>query len=244
MAPGRPVLADSALATCTVWIAIDASTTENGCLRVIPGSHHRHQLRSHHRSSRNDVVLDQELDADAFDEAAAWDVELQPGQMSVARRVPDPRLARQLLTAPPRRGWRCATCRPPPTSTAACCSPAPPLHLPGGLLTAADLAGARRGPHRPERFSDRTRPIARGGANQMSELGAGAQLYTVRDYTRTRRELPRRCAGCGPSATGRCRCRRSALSIPSKWQSWPAGMDCRSQRLTSAGTNSRVIWAI
>ena len=71
------------LATCTVWIAVDASTTENGCLRVIPGSHHRHQLRSHHRSSRNDVVLDQELDADAFDEAAAWDVELQPGQMSL-----------------------------------------------------------------------------------------------------------------------------------------------------------------
>ena len=27
------------LETCTVWIAIDASTVENGCLEVIPGSH-------------------------------------------------------------------------------------------------------------------------------------------------------------------------------------------------------------
>ena len=71
------------LATCTVWIAIDASTTENGCLRVIPGSHRRRTLRSHHRSPRPDVVLDQELDAGAFDEAAARDVELQPGQMSL-----------------------------------------------------------------------------------------------------------------------------------------------------------------
>lgn len=71
------------LATCTVWIAIDASTTANGCLRVIPGSHLRHELRSHHRSTRSDVVLDQELDAEVFDEAAARDVELQPGQMSL-----------------------------------------------------------------------------------------------------------------------------------------------------------------
>ncbi|MDE0023252.1 MAG: phytanoyl-CoA dioxygenase family protein [Spirochaetaceae bacterium] len=71
------------LATCTAWIAIDASTTENGCLRVIPGSHLRHELRSHHRSDRNDVVLDQELDADEFDESTARDVELQPGEMSL-----------------------------------------------------------------------------------------------------------------------------------------------------------------
>ena len=27
------------LATCTVWIAIDEATVENGCLRYIPGSH-------------------------------------------------------------------------------------------------------------------------------------------------------------------------------------------------------------
>jgi len=27
------------LATCTVWIAIDEATSDNGCLEVIPGSH-------------------------------------------------------------------------------------------------------------------------------------------------------------------------------------------------------------
>ena len=35
------------LATCTVWIAVDDSTTENGCLRVIPGSHKDKKLRRH-----------------------------------------------------------------------------------------------------------------------------------------------------------------------------------------------------
>ena len=34
------------LATCTAWIALDASTRENGCLRVIPGSHRGKKLIS------------------------------------------------------------------------------------------------------------------------------------------------------------------------------------------------------
>ena len=32
------------LATCTAWVAIDDSTVENGCLRVVPGSHKNKQL--------------------------------------------------------------------------------------------------------------------------------------------------------------------------------------------------------
>ena len=32
------------LATCTVWIAVDDATTENGCLQFIPGSHRKRQL--------------------------------------------------------------------------------------------------------------------------------------------------------------------------------------------------------
>jgi hypothetical protein len=35
------------LATCTVWIAVDAATPENGCLRVIRGSHQERKLRRH-----------------------------------------------------------------------------------------------------------------------------------------------------------------------------------------------------
>ena len=48
------------LATCTVWVALDASTTENGCLRVIPRSHAARVTHSH-----------------------LIDLELQPGQMSM-----------------------------------------------------------------------------------------------------------------------------------------------------------------
>ena len=45
------------LATTTAWIAIDDSTTENGCMRVIPGSHTR-GLLPHAKAPRDRVVLD------------------------------------------------------------------------------------------------------------------------------------------------------------------------------------------
>ena len=35
------------LASCSVWIAIDDSNTENGCLRIIPGSHKSRKLFRH-----------------------------------------------------------------------------------------------------------------------------------------------------------------------------------------------------
>ena len=71
------------LATCTVWIAIDDSTTENGCLRVIPGSHHGQRLRAHRKTDAEDVTLNQELLASEFDEAQAADLVLKAGQMSL-----------------------------------------------------------------------------------------------------------------------------------------------------------------
>jgi nitrile hydratase accessory protein len=37
------------LATCTVWIACDDATPENGCLRVIRGSHRRKSLYRHNQ---------------------------------------------------------------------------------------------------------------------------------------------------------------------------------------------------
>ncbi|MBL27502.1 MAG: phytanoyl-CoA dioxygenase [Rhodospirillaceae bacterium] len=70
------------LASVTVWIAIDASTVENGCLRVVPGSH-RNGLLKHEVSGAADVALDQGLAAGTFDETTAADVELQPGQVSL-----------------------------------------------------------------------------------------------------------------------------------------------------------------
>jgi len=71
------------LATCTVWIAVDDSTTENGCLRIIPGSHKERRLRAHHTYEGTDVTLNQELNADEFDESQAVDMVLKAGQISL-----------------------------------------------------------------------------------------------------------------------------------------------------------------
>jgi hypothetical protein len=71
------------LATCTVWLALDHSTKENGCLRVIPGSHKDKALHKHMMEDRDDVVLTQRTSDDAFDENDATDLELRPGQMSM-----------------------------------------------------------------------------------------------------------------------------------------------------------------
>ena len=71
------------LATCTVWVALDESTTRNGCLRVIPKSHVSKVTHPHLLEDRQDLVLSQRTDESAFDEAAAVDLELQPGQMSM-----------------------------------------------------------------------------------------------------------------------------------------------------------------
>jgi hypothetical protein len=71
------------LATCTVWVALEPSTRENGCLRVIPGSHRAQHLHAHLHEDRSDLTLNQRLAAGAFDEADALDIELQPGQMSL-----------------------------------------------------------------------------------------------------------------------------------------------------------------
>ena len=71
------------LATCTAWVALDSSTKENGCLRVIPRSHAGHVLHAHMQEDRTDLVLSQRTAADAFDENTAADIELEPGQMSL-----------------------------------------------------------------------------------------------------------------------------------------------------------------
>ena len=71
------------LATVTVWIAIDDSMVENGCLRVIPDSHCNQELQSHLKEDRNDIVLNQRVGEDQFDPDTAVDVELEAGQLSL-----------------------------------------------------------------------------------------------------------------------------------------------------------------
>ena len=71
------------LATCTVWIAVDASTPENGCLRVIPGSHRSQQLARHEENNAPGLALNLELERSQFDESQAHDIILEPGQVSL-----------------------------------------------------------------------------------------------------------------------------------------------------------------
>ena len=71
------------LANCTAWVALEASTIENGCLRVIPGSHRGQVLHEHLHEDRTDLTLNQRMAPGTFDEASAVDVELEPGEMSL-----------------------------------------------------------------------------------------------------------------------------------------------------------------
>lgn len=71
------------LATCTVWVALDDSKIENGCLRIVPRSHASRELLAHMREDRDDVVLNQRVADPGFDPSRAVDVELEAGQMSM-----------------------------------------------------------------------------------------------------------------------------------------------------------------
>jgi hypothetical protein len=71
------------LATCTMWIALDDSTTANGCLRVIPGSHRSKTCYHHRLDERPSLAINQSVADDQFDPAQAADVVLRAGQMSI-----------------------------------------------------------------------------------------------------------------------------------------------------------------
>jgi hypothetical protein len=71
------------LATCTAWVALEPSTADNGCLRVIPRSHRERTLHPHLHEDRTDLTLNQRMADGTFDETQAVDIELQPGQMSL-----------------------------------------------------------------------------------------------------------------------------------------------------------------
>jgi len=71
------------LANCTVWVALEPSTADNGCLRVIPRSHRGRVLHEHLHEDRSELTLNQRMADGTFDEVQAIDIELQPGQMSL-----------------------------------------------------------------------------------------------------------------------------------------------------------------
>lgn len=66
----------------TLWLAVDDSVPENGCMRVIPGTQHT-ELQT--LNPREDVpnVLGSGLDESAVDESRAVDIALKAGDVSV-----------------------------------------------------------------------------------------------------------------------------------------------------------------
>jgi chlorinating enzyme len=64
----------------TVWLAIDESARENGCMRVIPGSHSNGFSEYEPVENREANVFGTRVRADQFDESKAVDLELQPGE--------------------------------------------------------------------------------------------------------------------------------------------------------------------
>ena len=71
------------LKTCTVWLAIDDATTENGCLQYMPGSHLQQELRQHKTDNTSKYTLNQEITADAYDEDKAFNLEIKAGQIAL-----------------------------------------------------------------------------------------------------------------------------------------------------------------
>ena len=71
------------LATCTVWIAVDDATPENGCMRFIPGSHRDRRLMQHQQNDDAALTLNQELEPHEYDESRAVDVALEAGRISL-----------------------------------------------------------------------------------------------------------------------------------------------------------------
>jgi len=65
----------------TLWLAIDYSTPENGCVRLVPGSHHR-EVEDIRKVSDQPNVLGAEITVEV-DERDAVDMVLAPGDVEV-----------------------------------------------------------------------------------------------------------------------------------------------------------------
>lgn len=67
----------------TAWIALWDSMPENGCVRVVPGSHHNAILPHVQSSAEHDMRFNSDEVAVEVDEAQAMDVALRAGEMSL-----------------------------------------------------------------------------------------------------------------------------------------------------------------
>ena len=76
-------LAENRIEVATVWLAIDPSTPDNGCMRVIPGSHLVRDREHEKVSDLDEVLLSETVREDLFDESSAVDGVLEPNHCSL-----------------------------------------------------------------------------------------------------------------------------------------------------------------
>lgn len=67
---------------CTVWLAIDEATAENGCMKVIPGSHHD-GFSEYEDVDPSANIFDLQIKPELIDESKAVYFELQPNHCSL-----------------------------------------------------------------------------------------------------------------------------------------------------------------
>ena len=77
------LLVENRVEVATVWLAIDPSNSENGCMRVLPGSHHQRDREHEEVSDIDEVLLKKTVQADLFDESTAVDCVLEPNHCSI-----------------------------------------------------------------------------------------------------------------------------------------------------------------
>jgi hypothetical protein len=69
------------LVTCSIWISIDEASTENGCLRYVPGSHKWPVLPHFDESMQG--VIGSSIAESMINDLDARNVELKPGEFSM-----------------------------------------------------------------------------------------------------------------------------------------------------------------
>jgi phytanoyl-CoA hydroxylase len=69
----------------TAWVALDDATLENGCMRVIPGSHRGHRDLGQRLTDTPDLIQDRpyELPSEVIDEVSAVDLVMKRGDLSL-----------------------------------------------------------------------------------------------------------------------------------------------------------------
>ena len=71
------------LATATVWISIDESNEENGCLKILSGSNRTKSLLPHQSLTGKGAALDKEIKPEFIKNEDIVSVPLEPGQMVI-----------------------------------------------------------------------------------------------------------------------------------------------------------------